>query len=846
MSSGRRRVLPSVSLVGRTVLMTDLAAIAVNEAIAQPRSPWWLHGLKQHPWRWTGVLTAVAAVLALVAWWRDRSAVNARISGAGGVPQAMRIRWRGTGRQVGRGRFVERPTVYVKNIPVASKQARLAPLAEPSGPAGKQVVVGEIPSKPVAWQARPDLANQLAVLAEGGGPAVVCAVTGIHGVGMTHVAAAYARARVAEGWPLVAWVVAESRGQLLSGLDELASRVGVRPADGDSGVAAQAAKEYLRGCRYRSLLVLDNVTDVDMVAEWLPDRGRCQVVITSARRGVESLGRPVVVDRFSDVQAVAYLQERTGLADDLGAMRVAGEVGHLPLALAQAAPVIARQHLSFALYLQRLKAFPLDEYLRRLPGDPYARGASAAIALAVHEVESQEGDGVTSRLLELLAVLSPAGVDRQILYAAAPFLTSQADGTKPASLASVDSALGVLDELSMVSFSVGDRAVIVHRLTGRVVRDRTARRDRVACVVHAAASALRECEIPHAQAWQHRQAGAHLVEQVNALWDSLTAAQIPPEQYAGVAGLVIERRMWTVLHLMTVEDLARAIEAARELVADCAGVLGPDHPDTLSLRDTLAQAYASSRRLTKAMTLHDQNFADRLRVLGPDHPDTLTSRDHQAVAYILSRRPAEAITLLERNLADRLRVLGPDHLDTLTSRDHLALAYGAIGRQAEEITLLELNLVDRLRVLGPDHRGTVGSRHDLAIAYEHVGRRGEAVALLEQNLADRIRVLGSDHPDTLASRHSLALSYQRAGRRIVATRLLKQNLAERLRVLGSDHPDTLASRHSLALSYVSTLRWITATKLLNQNLAERLRVLGPDHSDTLASRRSLGYPEEGN
>src|SRR6266702_4580200 len=148
--------------------MTDLAAIAVNEAIAQPRSPWWLHGLKQHPWRWTGVLTAVAAVLVLVAWWRDRSAVNARISGAGGVPQAMRIRWRGTGRQVGRGRFVERPTVYVKNIPVASKQARLAPLAEPSGPAGKQVVVGEIPSKPVAWQARPDLANQLAVLAEGG------------------------------------------------------------------------------------------------------------------------------------------------------------------------------------------------------------------------------------------------------------------------------------------------------------------------------------------------------------------------------------------------------------------------------------------------------------------------------------------------------------------------------------------------------------------------------------------------------------------------------------------------------------------------------------------------------
>jgi hypothetical protein len=37
-------------------------------------------------------------------------------------------------------------------------------------------------------------------------------------------------------------------------------------------------------------------------------------------------------------------------------------LGHLPLALAQAAPVIAAQHIAYGTYLKRLLALPVDEY----------------------------------------------------------------------------------------------------------------------------------------------------------------------------------------------------------------------------------------------------------------------------------------------------------------------------------------------------------------------------------------------------------------------------------------------------------------------------------------------------
>jgi len=55
-------------------------------------------------------------------------------------------------------------------------------------------------------------------------------------------------------------------------------------------------------------------------------------------------------------------------------------------------------------------------------------------------------------------------------------------------------------------------------------------------------------------------------------------------------------------------------------------VLGDDHPDTLTSRDTLAMLTARSGRRAEARDLYRQVLADRSRVLGPDHPDTRVTR----------------------------------------------------------------------------------------------------------------------------------------------------------------------------------------------------------------------------
>ncbi len=78
------------------------------------------------------------------------------------------------------------------------------------------------------------------------------------------------------------------------------------------------------------------------------------------------MGRQVGVDVFTRAEAVSFLLERSGRSEDPAAAELAAELGDLALALAQASAYIADQHLTFAVYLDRLRGFPLEDYLPRV------------------------------------------------------------------------------------------------------------------------------------------------------------------------------------------------------------------------------------------------------------------------------------------------------------------------------------------------------------------------------------------------------------------------------------------------------------------------------------------------
>jgi tetratricopeptide (TPR) repeat protein len=542
-----------------------------------------------------------------------------------------------------------------------------------SATAGDQLVVGDIPAQRPGLQPRPALLRQLNRESQGPQATVL---TGTCGTGKSQLAAAYARARLAGGWRLVAWISARDGETLLAGLAAVADAAGLPEGGSRRGTpdAGPAVRSWLEADGSRCLLVFDDAEDPALLRPFLPTAGAARILITAAREPVAELGTSVPVEVFSAEESLAFLAGRTGLADEAGAAAVAAELGHLPLALDQAAAVIAGQHLEYAAYLAKLRARPAGDS----PGQqPYPPGAEEAVLVSLEAAQAADPLGVSTGVMGVMAMLSPAEVRRDLLHAAGDAGTLLGGGRRVAA-PMVDQALERLNKRSLLGFTLDGRAVIMHRLVAWMIRDELTRRERLTTVCRAAASVL-EARAEAVATSRDRQAIRELPEQVTALRE--TAGQADEQ----LMRVLVRLRLHALSYLIDLGDsMPQAIAFGQPLIADLERILGPDHPDTLSARNSLATAYHAAGRTAESIPLVQQILAARERLLGADHPSTLASRNNLASAYRATGRAAEAVPLFERNVTACERLLGADHPKTLASRRSLdrALRESAQARMA--------------------------------------------------------------------------------------------------------------------------------------------------------------------
>jgi hypothetical protein len=134
-----------------------------------------------------------------------------------------------------------------------------------------------------------------------------------------------------------------------------------------------------------------------------------------------------------------------------GAAEVAAVLGHLPLALALAAPLIRGQRHGYASYLVRLQAIPAEVSLSGDDGQPYPQGVARAVLLSLAAIRAADKSGTCSRVMAIMSVLSAAGVPREVLHVAGRAGVLASGGRRiPADL--VDQVLEWLSDQSLLTF----------------------------------------------------------------------------------------------------------------------------------------------------------------------------------------------------------------------------------------------------------------------------------------------------------------------------------------------------------------------------------------------------------
>jgi tetratricopeptide (TPR) repeat protein len=670
-------------------------------------------------------------------------------------------------------------------------------------------------------------------------------IVGLGGTGKTQLALqfAYVIKETLLEWSIF-WMPALSMESFKQACVSIARALRIPYAAGGEEDVKELVQQHLSSSRAgRWLLVVDNADDVDIflgtdqsrgIVDYLPDSETGVVLYTTRTPEVAELTRGDVIElgAMDRQDAIAFLTKsmirKDLLRNDATANELLDELTCLPLAIAQAAAYLNRNHMPVAKYMRLLRSTEQDMVAlmsREFRDDTRYKGTANAVATTwvVSFSQIRERDAAAADLLAFMSCVEWKAIPRSLLRGV------QAEWQ-------MEEAIGTL---------CGYRFLARRGDSGEEVEQEEEEWYDIHRLVHLATRIWINKHDNAAEVW------GKAVRQVARVFPSdgyanrrVWRAYLPHALRLLEAGQGCNVKRKSKLCLLVGRCLradGRIREAVTWLEVSCQWreVLDEDDSDRLLSQHELAIAYEADGQVQKAVELLVHVVAVKEKVLPEEHPDRLASQHVLAMAYEADGQVQKAVELLEHVVAVEEKVQAEEHLSRLASQHALAGAYRADGQVQKAVELLEHVVAVREKVLAEEHPSRLASQHELARAYRADGQVQKAVELLEHVVAVEEKVLAEEHPSRLASQHELARAYRADGQVQKAVELLQHVMAVREKVLPEEHPDRLASQHALARAYRADGQLQKAVELLELVVAVKEKTLAEEHPSQLASQHEL-------
>ena len=567
------------------------------------------------------------------------------------------------------------------------------------------------------------------------------------------------------------------------------------------------------------LLVIDNVTNLARMAQFLPERGneqwgKGQLLITTQDCSCIPPESPIT-SHLSISKGMIYtdvanlLFELTGITDDGMGKKVAHVLDYQPLALASAGVYVRKVRntnpdFGWEEYLQKLekgKREHTEEELTKV-NNIYPDSMTEATRIAVKaEIDSNR---IMKHAFTFLALCAPEPVRLHLLTT----YVVNADGELDEEEIGIQiqgSSLLLIDKEDDVNIRLHN---VVHNIVKSLVKEQMQADEhvRVVCLAVGSFSMYLNEAIPRIlQSADSVSERRHIVPHLKTLAAEIKNVFFSTKKFSKTT---FEELCVTVRDFLVLGHVCRL------------------HSESLSAMDYFNVALKFSKHR------NNKTVPDHLQEAGIIHNMGILHEhlgDHQ-----------QAKEYYECALSIQLNKLGPDHVDVARTYHNMGNLHHDLGDHQRAKEYYESALSIQLNKLGPDHVDVASTYHNMGILHEDLGEHQQAKEYYERALSIKLNKLGPDHIDVASTYHNMANLHNFLGDHQQAKEYFKRALSIQLNKLGPDHVEVARTYHDIGNLHNYLGDHQQAKEYYERALSIKLNKLGPDHIDVASTYYNMG------
>jgi len=642
-------------------------------------------------------------------------------------------------------------------------------------------------------------------------------LSGLGGVGKSQLAREFLH-RYDADYDSIIWVRATDHASITFDLLGVVQMLGLSLPEGEPNLVAQAVRAWLDS-HSKWLLVFDSADSPQDIEPYLPTSGRGHIIVTTVNPNWAGLGTLVPINVWDPGESLTFLRGRLN-RDDVHSSELAVTLGHLPLALEQAAAYIEQTGITVTDYLDRFNRDHKRVWEKGKPASGYPHTVATTWQMSFSAVRETSTDA--AKFLEIAAFSAPEIIPYWALRRAPGFLGDEQSDFR------VDELIAALRRYSLVQSH--DDGLAVHRLIQLVMRDQLSTDETRQTIISAVTwlASVFPRYSPDKPETLHRELLPHVLCVADHAY-RLSMSVPDLRRLVADAGLF----------LADYGQFGEAVRVMRMVVRQAETEYGADSHEITVALSGLGAALRGAGEVREAMMVQERALDILRRSSILDISDLVGA----LVNLGMVQKAAGNLDLAEKYYVEALKLCetpptksNPIYASTL---NNLAALLEVKGNLKGARDYFQKALSIATEAYGADHPFVARIAASLSSVETDLGRREEGIRLATFAHQILVRAYGHKHHLVAGTANNLGAALAKTGRYFEAEKWIREALDIYEALYGPKHRVVAGIAVNLAFIMAQLGKREASRALLQRGLAISMEVNGPTHPVTVTYERLL-------